>query len=58
MGLISGTPATRHFSTDWDIIRQHTGFVARIGLRSHSPLPQTDLAYGHGMGYAESSEAI
>ena len=57
---------TRRFNSEvgniWFERTEHTwtkqGFVAQIGLRSHSPLPQTDLAYGHGMGYAESSEAI
>lgn len=34
------------------------GFVAQMGMRSHCPLPQTDLVYGHGMGYAGSSDAI
>ena len=34
------------------------GFVAQIGLRLDFPLPQTDLAYGDGAGYAESCEAV
>lgn len=33
-------------------------FVAQIGLRFDFPLPQTDLAYGHGTRYAESCEAF
>ena len=34
------------------------GFVAQIILRRDYPLPQTDLAYGHGTGYAKSCEAV
>ena len=34
------------------------GFVARNGLSSELPLPQTDLAYGDGTRYAKSCEAI
>ena len=34
------------------------GFVAQIGLRPISPLPRTDLAYGHGTGYAKSCETV
>ena len=34
------------------------GFVAQIFLRRDSPLPQTDLAYGHGTRYAKSCEAV
>ena len=37
---------------------QLRGFVAQIGLRLVYPLPQTDLAYGHGTRYAESCEAV
>ena len=36
----------------------HQGFVAQIGLRPISPLPRTDLAYGHGTGYAKSCETV
>ena len=36
----------------------HDGFVAQIGLRSISPLPQTDLAYGLGDRYAKSRIAV
>lgn len=36
----------------------YLGTVAQIGLRSHSPLPRTALAYSHGMGCAESRETI
>lgn len=42
----------------YSLLTKAIGSVAQIGLRSHSPLPRTDLAYGHGIGYAESSEAI
>jgi hypothetical protein len=34
------------------------GFVAQIGLRSISPLPQTDLAYSDGTWYAKRCEAV
>jgi hypothetical protein len=34
------------------------GFVAQIFLRPDYPLPQTDLAYGHGTRYAKSCEAV
>ena len=34
------------------------GFVARIFLWRDYPLPQTDLAYGHGTRYAKSCEAV
>jgi hypothetical protein len=34
------------------------GFVAQIFLRQDSPLPQTDLANGHGTRYAKSCEAV
>lgn len=35
-----------------------TGFVTQIGLRLDFPLPQTELAYGHGARYVESCEAV
>jgi hypothetical protein len=38
--------------------RNTGGFVEQICLRLCFPLPQTDLAYGHGTGYAKSCEAI
>jgi len=34
------------------------GFVAQIGLRPISPLPQTDLAYSHGTWDAKRCEAV
>ena len=34
------------------------GFVARTRLRTGLPLPRTDLAYGHGTGYAKSCETV
>jgi hypothetical protein len=34
------------------------GFVAQIFLWPDSPLPQTDLAYGHGTRYAKNCEAV
>ena len=34
------------------------GFVAQTGLRTGLPLPRTDLAYGHGTGYAKSCETV
>jgi len=34
------------------------GFVAQIGLRSTSPLPQTDLSCGSSFGYAKRSEPV
>ncbi len=34
------------------------GFVAQIGLGTVFPLPRTDLAYCHGMGYDKSCEAV
>jgi hypothetical protein len=34
------------------------GFVAPTRLGAFFPLPRTDLAYGHGMGYAKSCEAV
>ena len=36
----------------------YRGFVARIILRRDYPLPQTDLAYGHGTRYGKSCEAV
>ena len=43
-------------------IMPYRGFVARIFLRPDyplpQPLPQTDLAYGHGTRYAKSCEAV
>jgi hypothetical protein len=35
-----------------------TGFVAQIFLWPDSPLPQTDLAYGHCTRYAKNCEAV
>ena len=35
-----------------------SGFVAQIGLRPISPLPQTDLAYTHGTWYSKRCEAV
>ena len=34
------------------------GFVAQTRLRTGLPLPRTDLAYGHGTGYAKSCETV
>ena len=34
------------------------GFVAQMGLRSNFPLPQTELPYGLGAGYAKCCEAV
>ena len=33
-------------------------FVAQTRLGTCFPLPRTDLAYGHGMRYAKSCEAV
>jgi hypothetical protein len=40
------------------LFKQAGGFVAQIGLRPISPLPQTDLAYSHGTWYAKRCEAV
>ena len=39
-------------------IMPYRGFVAQIFLRRDYPLPQTDLAYGHGTRYAKSCESV
>ena len=39
-------------------IMPYRGFVAQTRLRTGLPLPQTDLAYGHGTRYAKSCEAV
>jgi hypothetical protein len=33
-------------------------YVAQIGLKPNYPLPQTDLASGHGTRYTKSCEAV
>jgi hypothetical protein len=40
------------------VLIDREGFVAQIGLRPISPLPQTDLAYSHGTWYAKRCEAV
>ncbi len=34
------------------------GYVAQTRLRTGFPLPRTDLAHGHGLGYATSCEIV